>query len=156
MTDPDSPGRWRRLLTLVLALGLSGSLADLVLLRHYEDVNQLIPLSLILMAFVVLAWHALAASRTSVRAVQFTMALFVVAGLVGVNLHLQSSLEFQREIDPSLQGASLLLKALQAKAPPALAPGVMVQLGLLGLVLTYRHPALARPSGKSKTQDKEE
>jgi hypothetical protein len=141
---------------LILALGMSGSLADLVLLRHYEDINQLIPLSLIVIGLAVLAWHAGAASRTSVRAVQFTMALFVVAGLVGVNLHLQSSLEFQREIDPSLQGSSLLLKALQAKAPPALAPGVMVQLGLLGLALTYRHPAVARPNRKPKTDDKEE
>jgi hypothetical protein len=27
-----------------------------------------------------------------------------------------------------------------AKAPPALAPAVMAQLGFLGLLYTYRHP----------------
>jgi hypothetical protein len=36
----------------------------------------------------------------------------------------------------------LFVKVVTAKAPPALAPGVMVQLGLLGLVYTYKHPAL--------------
>jgi len=29
---------------------------------------------------------------------------------------------------------------MTAKTPPALAPGAMIQLGLLGLVYTYRHP----------------
>jgi hypothetical protein len=45
-------------------------------------------------------------------------------------------------MDPSLSGWPLFVKVVTAKAPPALAPGVMVQLGLLGLVYTYRHPAL--------------
>jgi hypothetical protein len=31
---------------------------------------------------------------------------------------------------------------MKAKAPPALAPASMIQLGLLGLLYTYRHPSL--------------
>jgi hypothetical protein len=31
---------------------------------------------------------------------------------------------------------------MTAKAPPALAPAGLIQLGLLGLLYTYRHPAL--------------
>ncbi len=92
-----------------------------------------------------------AAGRASVRALQFVMSLFVAAGLAGVALHFQSTLEFQREIDPSLAGFGLVLKALQAKAPPALAPGVMVQLGLLGLAFAYRHPALGAGKGLNHT-----
>ena len=122
-----------------------------MLLNHHEDFKQAIPLGLVAAALAALAWHAAASSRASVRAVQAVMFLFVLAGLVGVALHFQSTLEFQREIDPSLRGFELVMKALRAKAPPALAPGVMIQLGLIGLAFTYRHPALdpSRPAPTS-------
>ncbi len=32
---------------------------------------------------------------------------------------------------------------MAAKTPPALAPGSMAQLGLIGLAYTYRHPDIA-------------
>ena len=143
MTSLDPAETLRRLLMAILLLGLSGSGTELLLLQHHEDWKQWIPLGLIAGALLVLLWHALAAGRKSVRALQFVMSLFILAGLVGVALHFQSTLEFQREIDPSLEGWKLVLKALQAKAPPVLAPGVMMQLGLVGLAFTYRHPALA-------------
>ncbi len=66
-------------------------------------------------------------------------------GLLGVVLHVRGNAEFQREMDPSLAGPTLWWKTLRAKAPPALAPGVLVQLGLLGLVYAARpHPADSR------------
>jgi len=37
-----------------------------------------------------------------------------------------------------------LFKESMMGATPALAPGMMAHLGLLGLALTYRHPLLAR------------
>lgn len=49
-------------------------------------------------------------------------------------LHLKANMEFQREMDPSAPDRVLLVKAVRAKAPPALAPGAMVMLGLLGLL----------------------
>lgn len=113
-----------------------------MLLNHHEDLKQAIPLVLIGLAFLALLWLAVAGSRTAVWALRFVMSLLALGGLVGVALHFQSTLEFQREIDPSLRGFDLVMKALRAKAPPALAPGVMIQLGLIGLALTYRHPSL--------------
>ena len=59
-----------------------------------------------------------------------------------MGLHLRASIEFQREIQPSLSTMALAMKAVRAKAPPALAPGALVQLGLLGLIYTFRHPSL--------------
>jgi hypothetical protein len=38
----------------------------------------------------------------------------------------------------------LFSTVMTAKAPPAMAPGAMVQLGLIGLVYCYRHPAIPR------------
>ncbi len=121
-----------------------------MLLNHHEDLKQAIPLSLIALAFLAILWLAVSSSRTAVWGLRAVMSLFVLAGLLGVALHFQSTLEFQREIDPSLRGFDLVMKALRAKAPPALAPGVMIQLGLIGLALTYRHPSL----GLAQPQDR--
>jgi hypothetical protein len=63
---------------------------------------------------------------------------FILAGPVGIALHYRGSTEFQKEIDPSISGFALFRKAMKAQAPPALAPGLMTQLGVLGLALTYR------------------
>lgn len=126
----------------ILVLGMSGSAAELLLLNHYEDLKQVIPLGLIGAALAVVAWHASIGAAASVRALQLTMLLFLGAGAAGMVLHFRSSMEFQLEADPSLRGRKLYWKVMQAKAPPTLAPGVMVQLGLLGLAYAYRHPAL--------------
>jgi len=140
-TQRDVAGVVRRILMGTLLLGMLGTTAELLLLGHYEDAKQLIPLALVGMAFAVLAWHAAAGRAASVRALQLMMLLFIGAGLLGSVLHFRSSMEFQLETDPSLRGRKLLSKAMRAKAPPALAPGSMLQLGLLGLAFTYRHPA---------------
>jgi hypothetical protein len=63
-------------------------------------------------------------------------------------LHFKANIEFQSEVDPSATGWPLWMKAIRAKAPPALAPGVMIQLGLLGLVYTFKHPAMKGDSSR--------
>ncbi len=135
----------RRFVLLILLLGLAGTGAELLLLAHYEDVNQWIPLALIGVALVVLVVGALRPHAGTIRLTRALMALFIVAGVVGVALHFQANLEFQTEVDPSLSGWPLIQKALLAKAPPALAPGAMIQLGLIGVAYTFRHPALKGP-----------
>jgi len=52
--------------------------------------------------------------------------------------------EFQHEMDPTLEGWTLFVKVMRAKAPPALAPAANIQIGLLGLLYTYRHAASER------------
>ncbi len=135
----------RRFVLFILLLGLSGTAAELLLLAHYEDVNQWIPLALIGVTLVVLVVGALRPHAGTIWLTRALMALFIVAGVVGVALHFQANLEFQTEVDPSLSGWPLVQKALLAKAPPALAPGAMIQLGLLGVAYTFRHPALKGP-----------
>ena len=131
----------RRVVLLILLLGMIGTLVELVLLQHDEDVKQWIPLALLAFGIVSLVWLALRPSVTAVGVVRVLATCFILAGMVGVVLHLQASIEFQTEVDPSLSGWPLWEKALRAKAPPALAPGMMVQLGLLTLVYTFKHPA---------------
>ena len=136
----------RRLVLGVLVLGLVGSGADLIALKHYEDPWQQFPLALIVAALGVTAWHVVAGSLMSVRVLQALMLLFLVAGGLGFLLHYRANMAFQLDMDPSLSGWEIFTKVIRAAAPPALAPGVMAQLGLLGLVYCYRHPAVVDDS----------
>lgn len=123
----------------ILVLGLTGTAAELILLQHYEDGWQIVPIALIGLALAVLVSHGLTRGAASVRALQVLMVLFVVSGLVGMGLHHDANAEFELEMDASLSGFRLFTESLSG-ATPALAPGTMVHLGLLGLVYTYRHP----------------
>lgn len=133
----------RGLLLLILTIGLAGTAVDLLLLEHYEDAWQLPPLALIAFALIVVAVVAVRGGALAVGALRVTMVLFLFAGAAGVLLHYNGNAEFQREMDPAVAGWPLFVKAMTAKAPPALAPGAMAQLGLIGLLYTYRHPALS-------------
>ena len=132
----------RRILLTILLLGTAGISLELWLMAHTEDFYQLIPLLLagagVLSAIVVAARP----SSGSVRLFQAVMALFLLSGVVGMVLHFQVNIEFQQEMDAALSGLALYQKAILAKSPPALAPGAMIQLGLIGLAYTFRHPAL--------------
>jgi hypothetical protein len=68
---------------------------------------------------------------------QIVMALFVLAGFVGFVAHFHGSAEYQLELNPDMANWELLDKILRAKAPPLLAPGMMLQLGLLGLAYVF-------------------
>ena len=134
----------------LLVFGLIGTIVELLLLEHYEEGWQLVPLFLIGLALGVVVWHLVRPRAGNVRALQVLMLLFLFAGAVGVGLHLDGAAEFQVEIDPSQSRWEVFKKAMQAKAPPVLAPGVMMQLGLLGLMYVYRHPALSGPQAASR------
>ena len=128
----------RRFLLVILTIGMAGTVVELLLLKHDEDAIQLVPLVLLGGGLASVAWHAVRPGTASARVVRMVMTAFVAAGLAGVYYHYRANVEFQLETDLSLAGAALLWKVLAAKAPPALAPGVMIQFGLLGMAYTYR------------------
>ena len=133
----------RRLLLVIVVLGALGLEAELLLLEHYESAWQFTPLVLlgVVLVSALLVWRR--PSPATVRFFQAVMVLCVAAGAVGVFLHYDGNVEFELEREPLLRGLSLFWEAARG-ATPALAPGAMAQLGLLGLVYTYRHPALGR------------
>lgn len=134
----------RRFVLAVLTFGLFGVLADLITLQHFEDSWQLAPIVLIGLALGTILWYLVGGGAASVRLLQILMLFFIVAGVAGVILHYRGNMEFQLEIDPSQHGWDLFSKVIHAKAPPALAPGAMAQLGLLGLAYAFRHPAFGQ------------
>jgi len=129
----------RRLLLGALAIGVLGTIGELILLRHIDKPPQWIPLVFLGACVPILSWHAAAPSATTVRILQFLMAAFLVLGVAGVGLHYNANVEFERELHPEERGWTFVRKTV-AGATPVLAPGSMVLLGLVGLAHTYHHP----------------
>jgi hypothetical protein len=141
MADRGSDGTLARLRAGVLGLvilGLIGTAVELTLLAHDEDLRQFIPFVAIALAVAAATWRLLRPRRAAVHAVRLAMSALIVTGLVGVVWHYQANMEFQLEMDRSLSGLTLMMKVLEAKAPPALAPANMALLGLMGLAGVYR------------------
>ena len=130
----------RKLLLAALAVGVIGTTAELILLRHIDKPAQWIPLVFLVAAVPVLIWHASSPSVASVRTLQALMLAFIGLGVLGVGLHYDGNVEFQRELNPSERGWTFVRKTV-AGATPVLAPGSMVLLGLIGLAHAYRHPS---------------
>jgi hypothetical protein len=127
------------LVTIVIALG--GTALELLFLAHFEDPVQLIPFALIAPALLVLGWYAVRRSGSSLRVFRVLMAGFMIAGIAGIVLHARSNVEFATEMYPNIERMELLRKTV-AGAIPFLAPGSMIQIGLLGFAYTFRHPAI--------------
>lgn len=141
MSSSDAISLLRRGLLALLAFGSVGLLAELVLLEHYDEPAQWIPLVLVVITLATIVWHWADGRKPSLRIFQMVMLLLVVAGMVGVFLHLQGNYEFERELSPDGGGLAFWLEVLRG-ATPTLAPGTLVQFGLLGLLYAYRHPLL--------------
>lgn len=145
MASADSLSLLRRGLLALLAFGSAGILVELVLLEHYEEPFQYTPLVLLVLTLVSIIWHWLDGQKRSLRAFQIVMLLLIIAGTVGIALHFYGNFEFEKELNPESAGLEFWIEILRG-ATPTLAPGTLVQFGLLGLLYAYRHPALS-PSG---------
>jgi hypothetical protein len=141
MRESETLASIRKLLLGALVIGVTGTIGELILLRHIDEPAQWIPVVALVLALPVLIRHASSPSRATVRVLQALMALFLVLGVVGVGLHYDGNVEFERELHPSERGWEFLRKTV-AGATPVLAPGSLVLLGLVGLAHAYRHPSL--------------
>lgn len=131
---------WRRYLLYVLLFGAVGLLAELYLLDHYEDWKQWVPLVLLVSGALAGIWLAVRPSWRAVRVFRVLFAACVPAGVLGVYFHFQSNVEFERELHPNSSGFELVTESLGG-AMPTLAPGAMIMLGMLGILIALRHPA---------------
>ncbi len=126
----------RRLLLSLFLLGVVGTVAELFLIGHFEEFWQWLPMVLLTLSVVPLVWRSFSNSQVPVRLFQAMMIFFVVSGGIGLWQHYQANIEFELELYPSLSGLALFWKAIQGTSPPTLAPGWMIELGLLGIAST--------------------
>ncbi len=144
---------------VALALALLAALltpVELVFAKHYAQPTMLIPFALVLLSVVGILGVLLNPSRQTLRLFRWVMGLLFIGSAIGVFFHLRGNLAVARDIDPTLSGLKLLWEVLTGAAP-ALAPGLLAQVGLLGLAYTYQHPGLdqrkTRPVTNSKVLD---
>lgn len=149
--ESDTLASIRTLLLGALAIGVIGTSSELILLRHIDEPAQWIPLVSLGVAIPILIWHFTSPGRASVRVLQALMLAFLVFGVVGVGLHYNGNVEFERELHPSEHGWEFLRKTV-AGATPVLAPGSLVLLGLVGLAHAYRHPSLEGGQRRQETR----
>lgn len=135
---------YRRLLLWIFVFGAAGAGMELILIKHMEDSWQWTPLVLLGVSLPLAVWCMAAPSALPVRVFRVWMILFVVSGFTGLWLHYQGNVEFELEMYPTMKGFQLFWEAVKG-ATPALAPGAMILLGLLGWLYTHRHPALDVP-----------
>ena len=134
--------RLRLMAGLLAVVGMLGTEVELYLLKHDEEWRQVIPMVVVGLGALVMLVQIARPSASGVVVLRVLMVVMIATGLLGVYFHYQGNLEFQMEMDASQHGWALMRKILQAKTPPALAPGAIAQMGLLGLLYTYRHPSL--------------
>jgi hypothetical protein len=148
MISRQTEDRMRAALLGILALGMVGTGLELLLLKHTEEVWQLLPIILIAIAIVLTALVAVRPGAGLLRGFVALMALFVLSGFIGVVQHFRGNVRDAGESNPSLSGSALYREAVMGTTP-ALAPGAMLQLGLIGLLFTFRHPVLRGTQDRS-------
>ena len=138
----------RQGLLLIFVLGTVGLGAELLLLGHFQEWRQQVPLGLLALGLVVVAAQVRYYGAAVLRLFRLTMLAFVLGGIAGLWFHLESNMDYELALNSRLTGWDLLFTAARG-ALPALAPGALIQLGLIGLVYTLCHPD---PGGEETTE----
>ena len=129
-----------RITAFTLLVALIGTGLELLLIGHFEDPTQLIPLILIIFSFIlflILLWKKITRVAITFR---FLMTLIILSGFLGIWFHFKSNMEFEKEMYPTLTNWDLIKGSLTG-ALPALAPGSMIVIGLLGYMFLLVNPA---------------
>ena len=120
-----------RLLFAIYLFGLIGVFVELLLLEHFEDWRQVIPLGLIVLGAMTGVRYARSPAASGDRAFPATLALMAGSGLIGQILHFRGNWEFEVESDATLGTWRLFADSMMG-ATPTLAPGTMVLLAAVG------------------------
>jgi hypothetical protein len=146
--------RWRHLALYVFLVGVAGTSAELVFLEHFEDAWQWAPMALLASGAAVALWIRVRPGPVGVRAFRGIAAAYLAAAALGIYLHLKANIEFELELRPTTPRSELLVVTLRG-AIPALAPGTMAYLGLIALLICFRHPTLrAENSATRKPEER--
>ncbi|MCC6318372.1 MAG: hypothetical protein IT361_11850 [Gemmatimonadaceae bacterium] len=130
---------FRKALIAVFLFGAIGTAIELVLLEHVDGWRQWVPIVLLGVGALLGAGAAWRPGPVLLRSFNVFLTFYIVAGAIGTWFHYQGNVEWELERTPELAGLALFKAAMEG-ATPALAPGTMIQLGLIGLLFTWRHP----------------
>lgn len=147
MAERTTEQRLRQFLLSVAAFIFIGTIFELILLEHTEEILQWIPfvVSSIGLGIIVVAWYI--PKMIIFKILRWIMFGVTLSSFVGVYLHFSGNLAFTREINPSFTLAESLWPAMKGSYP-LLAPGILFLAGILSLAATYQHPALEESNEK--------
>jgi hypothetical protein len=140
----------RRIVLAIIAFGAVGTVVELLLIGHYKELTQWPPLILLGLTAVGIILMVQKPNPTTLRYFRWLMVVVAASALAGIFFHLHGNVEFKQETNPDLTGLALYWKALKGGIP-VLAPGMMAQMGLLGLAFTFKHPNWQRTSANAPT-----
>ena len=116
----------RRPLRGAVALGLLGIAAELLLMEHFGELLQMLPLGLCGGGALVAA--AGGAGRASPRLLRAVAVVLTIVGAFGSYEHLEANYAFEAEIRPNGSGTERAIAALTG-ASPGLAPLALAFMG---------------------------
>lgn len=121
----------QRLLLTAFLGGVIGTCAELLLLEHFADGKQWIPLVLGAAGILACVWYWVRPDAVSAGSFKLVLAAFAISGALGLWYHYRGNVEFEKEMYPELAGRALVWQSLMG-ATPTLAPGAMVLLAVVG------------------------
>ena len=130
--------RLRRFLLLLTVSLFAGALVELWLVGHTEDVIQLVPFVASLVGIVVCLLVFFWPSTGTIQVMRIWMVVVVLGTLLGVYLHIEGNVDFEREVDPQATTSKLILQGLGG-GNPLLAPGILAIAALIAAAATYRY-----------------
>jgi hypothetical protein len=139
----------RRIILGIIAFGAVGTAVELLLIGHYKEIAQWLPLVLLVLTAVGIILMIQKPTPTTLRLFRWLMAIMAVSALAGLYFHLHGNVEFKQETHPEVTGLSLYWQALKGGIP-VFAPGMMAYMGLLGLGFTFKHPNWQRVTAPAK------
>ena len=133
--------RLRRFLLVLSILLFGGTVVELLLVKHWGDVVQLIPFALCGLGSIAALLVLLRPRRATLLGLRVCLGVVVCGSLFGIYEHLSNNIAFQREIKPDAPMADVFVSAV-AGGNPLLAPGTLAVAAVLALAASYNHPAL--------------
>ncbi len=121
----------KKVITVAFLFMMLGTALELVLLGHYEDTQQLIPILCISVAILLMFVLFFRRTKLTIGIFKLLMLITALSGIYGTFLHLRANYEFEQEMKPTTAGWDLFLESLSG-ALPTLAPCSMIVLALIG------------------------
>jgi hypothetical protein len=141
MSESETEGWFRNFLLLVSAFILLGTIVELILVEHTEELLQWVPFILSGLGIMFILVFRLNPSPLKIYILRSVMTVLAVGCLYGIYLHFIGNFEFSAEIHPNYTFAENFAAALMG-ASPMMAPGILFLAALLAVAGTYRHPLL--------------
>ena len=147
MTSSDVLARLRWFLLVLSTMLFSGTLVELWLVNHTEDIVQWLPFVLSGAGVIVVLFFLLNPRRATMLSLRGWMLVVIAGSLFGIYQHVSNNIAFEREISPTAP-TSRILRAALSGANPLLAPGMLAVSALLALAATYQYGVNNKSKGE--------